>query len=91
MTTAVNLLTGLPPAIRDHLAEIADESGVETTEYRSNEREFLVYGRKIETWYDEDAPSSFSAWKAFTMGVGTFSGASVEEAIARLTRKMEGT
>lgn len=86
-TTIHDFTAGFPEPARSHLREIAAESGVDHCEYRSHERAVtLPDGRTCETWYDEDASSALSAWKAFIAGVGTRSGASLEEAIEAHTK-----
>jgi hypothetical protein len=83
-TRAVDTLADLPPALRDHLREVAEESGVDPIEYRSKEHTVkLSDGRDCEVWYDEGASCALTAWKAFVMGVGTLSGPSAKEAVAR--------
>ena len=86
-TRVVNHLENMPISLANHLTEIAAETGVDTCDYVSCEKNFVIDGRAIETWYDEDANSSASAWKAFSMGIGNSSGSSREEAIARLVVK----
>jgi len=83
-TVIVDLLAGLPKGVRDHLRDVAEESGMETVEYRShNEALILADGQTLEIWYDEDASSSLCAWKGFVAGIGTLSGSWREEVIAR--------
>lgn len=87
-TRVINTLDGLPQSVASHLQACADEMGIDTLEYRSNERSIVRMGREIEVWYDEDASSSLTAWKAFCKGIGTMSGACAEESIARIVDRM---
>lgn len=68
----------------EHIRECADESGVDYLSYQSCEETAQVDGLTVESWYDEYASSSFTAWKAFCMGIGTASEPSREEAIAAI-------
>lgn len=70
-----------------HVQEIAAESGLDHMAYHSDEKTVNVDGYKVDTWYDEDASSAFSAWGAFIKGVGSCTGLSVESAIEQVTEK----
>lgn len=69
-----------------HLQEVAEESGMEYIASWSSCSKFKIDGHVVETWYDEGANSPWSAWKAFGLGAGTYSGAALEEAIFNLTQ-----
>lgn len=75
----------------EHLQDVADESGMEYMAAWSHHSRFEINGHAVETWYDENASSSWSAWKAFALGVGTYSGAALEEAIYNLTQSKAWT
>lgn len=76
-------LDDLPPGpLRDHVAECAEEMGVDWPTPVSNERTLTYKGRTIEVWFEETG--SVFAWKAFVKGIGTRSGASDDEAIAEI-------
>lgn len=71
-----------------HLKEIAEESGVELESYFSNQETENFGDYTIESWYDENANSAWSAWQAFSKGIGTFSRPSREEAIEVIKEKI---
>jgi len=73
-----------------HLQEIAEESGVEWEACWTSCNKFLLNGREVETWYDENA-SIWSCWKAFCKGIGTCRAPSLEEAMNELLEKMNET
>jgi hypothetical protein len=72
-----------------HIQECAEEMGIDTNQYFSHEEKEEYKGFKIESWYDEDANSAWSAWQAFAMGIGTFSLPSREEAILAVKEKID--
>lgn len=73
-----------------HLQEIAEESGVEWEAYWTSCNKFLLNGREVETWHDENA-SIRRCWNAFCKGIGTCSAPSLEEAMNELLEKMNET
>lgn len=70
-----------------HIRQCAEESGMDYLGYLSHEETATVDGFTVETWYDEDASSGFTAWGAFIGGVGSCSGPSREDAIAAIITK----
>lgn len=80
------LFPGMPAATLAHLAEIAEESGIDLDEESaiSHERDIEIPGcpHRIETFYQESA--TWKPWQAFIMGIGTRSGWSAEEAAAEV-------
>ena len=82
-------LDDLPPGpVRDHIQECADETGEEWPTPVSNERTEEHAGRTIKVWFEEGG--SVYAWKAFVKGLGTYSGASDGEAIAKAKAAIDG-
>ena len=79
--------SGLYPAAEKHIAECAEEMGVDCPIPVTNERKIDYKGRTIEVWYEETG--SVYAWKAFVMGLGTFSGAGDDEAINKAKAKID--
>ncbi len=84
MTTVIDLSGG-----DQHLRDIAEESGIDWIAYHSNEEVSAItiddFGTvTIDTWYNEDCGSPWSAWGAFCRGYGSAHGASREEAIENL-------
>lgn len=71
-----------------HIQECAEEMGIDTNQYFSHEEKEEYKGFQIESWYDEDANSAWSAWQAFAKGVGTCSCPSREEAIQAVKEKI---
>ena len=72
-----------------HIRECAEEMGIDINQYFSKEEKERCGDYIIESWYDEDANSAWSAWQAFAMGIGTFSRPSREEAIAAIKEKID--
>jgi hypothetical protein len=72
-----------------HIQECAEEMGIDLNQYFSHEEKEEYKGFQIESWYDEDANSAWSAWQAFAMGIGTFSRPSREEAILAVKEKID--
>ncbi len=72
-----------------HLMECAEETGIDTEDYFSGEKKEKYLNYEIESFYDENSNSSFSAWKAFAKGIGTKSAPSREEAIAEMKYEIE--
>lgn len=71
----------------DHIREIAEESGMEWEAYWSNQNKFLLNGREVETWYDENS-SSPRAWCGFIKGIGNFRSYSLEEVLLEMFEKI---
>lgn len=72
-----------------HIAECAEEMGVDLNQYFSREEKENYKSYTIESWYDENANSAFSAWQAFAMGIGTFSRSCREEAIQEIKERID--
>lgn len=70
-----------------HIREIAEESGIDYLSYHSDEKTIQKDGFEVETWYDEDASSAFSAWGAFIKGVGSNTAESLELAIEGVLKR----
>jgi hypothetical protein len=68
-------------SLKSHLEEIAWETGIDTQSYHSREKLYKYKGFEIESFYDEDASSAFSAWGAFAKGIGSRMRPSREEAL----------
>lgn len=72
-----------------HIQECAEEMGIDTNQYFSKEEKERYGDYIIESWYDEDANSAWSAWQSFAMGIGTVSRPSREEAILAVKEKID--
>ena len=72
-----------------HIRECAEEAGEEIDLYYSKPAKETYSGIEIQSWYNEDASSSLSAWQAFAKGYGTFSRESREEAIVEVKRRID--
>lgn len=75
--------------IEKHIRDCAEEAGEEIDLYYSMPVLEKYYGVEIQSWYNEDASSSLSAWQAFAKGYGTFSRESREEAIVEVKRRID--
>ncbi len=73
-----------------HIRDCADEMGEEWETYHSNHHQFLLNGRECDSYYDENG-SIFSCWNVWAKGIGNGRGASLEEALYSLYRKMEAS